>query len=135
MSHLDIFVGHHHRFSISFILAVGSNSIVSFSSNDLFFLLVFLDTKMHKINHLRYFIFNSLRTLVLVGDSGEIDPEIYGFIARQYPKRVHRIFIRAVKGEKKDDERFTKAFEGISKEKWSIFTDPLQELPEDLKLN
>lgn len=89
---------------------------------------------MHKINHLRYFIFNSLRTLILVGDSGERDPEIYGFIARKYPKRIHRIFIRAVKGEKKDDKRFIKAFEDIPREKWSIFTEPLKELPEDLKL-
>lgn len=97
-------------------------------------LCLYSDTKMHKINHLRYFIFNSLRTLVLVGDSGEIDPEIYGFIARKYPKRIHRIFIRAVKGEKSDDKRFAKAFEGIPNEKWSIFTKPLEELPEDLKL-
>jgi len=87
---------------------------------------------MHKINHLRYFIFNSLRTLVLVGDSGERDPEIYGFLARKYPKRIHQIFIRAVKGESKDDERFLKAFIDIPREKWLIFTDPINELPKDL---
>ena len=89
---------------------------------------------MHKINHLRYFIFNSIRLLVLVGDSGEKDPEIYGFIARKYPKRVHRIFIRAVKGESARNERFLKAFEGVPQEKWSIFTDPLYELPTDLRI-
>lgn len=87
---------------------------------------------MHKINHLRYFIFNSLRTLILVGDSGERDPEIYGFIARKYPKRIHKIFIRAVKNETKNAERFLKAFENISKDKWFIFTDPIKELPKDL---
>ncbi|CAF0964448.1 unnamed protein product [Rotaria sordida] len=92
------------------------------------------DTKMHKINHLRYFIFNSLRTLVLIGDSGEIDPEIYGLIARKYPKRIHKIFIRAVKGESKDDKRFFKAFNDIPKEKWLIFTDPIKELPKDLNI-
>jgi phosphatidate phosphatase APP1 len=89
---------------------------------------------MHKINHLRYFIFNCLRTLVLVGDSGEHDPEIYGFIARKYPKRIHQIFIRAVKGETKDDERFLKAFKDVPREKWMIFTDPINELPKDLNL-
>ncbi|CAF1042853.1 unnamed protein product [Rotaria sp. Silwood1] len=93
-----------------------------------------VDTKMHKINHLRYFIFNSLRTLVLIGDSGEQDPEIYAFIERKYPKRVHRIFIRAVKGETKDDKRFLKAFENVPKEKWLIFTDPINELPKDLNI-
>jgi phosphatidate phosphatase APP1 len=89
---------------------------------------------MHKINHLRYFIFNSLRTLVLIGDSGEHDPEIYGFIARKYPKRINQIFIRAVKNEKKDDERFFKAFKDVPKEKWLIFTDPINELPKDLNI-
>jgi phosphatidate phosphatase APP1 len=89
---------------------------------------------MHKINHLRYFIFNSLRTLILVGDSGERDPEIYGFIARKYPKRVHQIFIRAVKDENKDDERFLKAFENIPRNKWLVFTDPINELPKDLNI-
>jgi phosphatidate phosphatase APP1 len=89
---------------------------------------------MHKINHLRYFIFNSLRTLVLIGDSGERDPEIYGFIARKYPKRVHQIFIRAVKGETKDDKRFLQAFTDVPREKWVIFTDPINELPRDLNI-
>ena len=87
---------------------------------------------MHKINHLRYFIFNTLRSLVLVGDSGERDPEIYGNIARMYPKRVRRIFIRAVKSEKSDDERFLKAFKDVPREKWLIFTDPVKQLPKDL---
>ncbi|CAF3534303.1 unnamed protein product [Rotaria socialis] len=93
-----------------------------------------IDTKMHKTNHLRYFIFNSLRTLVLIGDSGEHDPEIYGFIARKYPKRIRWIFIRAVKGETKDDKRFLKAFKDIPREKWLVFTDPINELPKDLNI-
>ena len=87
---------------------------------------------MHKINHLRYFIFNSLRSLVLVGDSGERDPEIYGNVARMYPKRVLRIFIRAVKGEKDDDARFLKDFKDVPRDKWMIFRDPVKDLPRDL---
>ncbi|CAF2712169.1 unnamed protein product [Rotaria sp. Silwood2] len=92
------------------------------------------DTRMHKINHLRYFIFNSLRKLVLIGDSGEQDPEIYAFVARKYPKRIHKIFIRAVKGETKNDKRFLKAFKDVPREKWLIFTDPINELPKDLNI-
>jgi hypothetical protein len=87
---------------------------------------------MHKINHLRYFIFNTLRSLVLVGDSGEIDPEIYGSVARMYPKRIRRIFIRAVKGEKGTEDRFLKAFKDVPREKWMLFTDPIRDLPKDL---
>lgn len=69
---------------------------------------------------------------MLVGDSGERDPEIYGNLARLYPKRVRRIFIRAVKGEKPDDQRFHTAFRDIPREKWLVFTDPLKDLPKDL---
>lgn len=87
---------------------------------------------MHKVNHLRYFVFNSLRSLVLVGDSGEHDPEIYGNVTRMYPKRVRRIFIRAVKGEKPNDARFVKAFKDIPREKWLVFTDPVKDLPKYL---
>lgn len=89
---------------------------------------------MHKTNHLRYFVFNSKRSLVLVGDSGERDPEIYGTVARLYPKRIVRIFIRAVKGEKDDDKRFAQAFRDVPREKWMIFRDPVRDLPRDLNV-
>lgn len=89
---------------------------------------------MHKINHLRYFIFNSLRILVLIGDSGEHDPEIYGLVARKYPKRVYKIFIRAVKGETSNDNRFLTAFKDIPRDKWFVFTDPINQLPKDLNI-
>ena len=88
-------------------------------------------TFTHKINYLRFFILNTARDFVLVGDSGERDPEIYGTIAREHPDRIRAIFIRAIKGEKFDDERFAKAFQGISTEKWQIFDDPKQ-VPIDL---
>ena len=39
------------------------------------------------------------RTFVLVGDSGERDPEIYGELARRHPDQVARIFLRDVTGE------------------------------------
>ncbi len=87
---------------------------------------------MHKINHLRYFIFNTLRSMVLVGDSGEIDPEIYGNVARMYPIRIRRIFIRAVKNETGTEERFLKAFKDVPREKWMVFNDPIKDLPKDL---
>ena len=36
--------------------------------------------------------------LVLVGDSGERDPEIYAWLAREWPERVLRIYIREADG-------------------------------------
>ena len=50
----------------------------------------------HKISSLRFFFSNTVRDYVLVGDSGEKDPEIYVVIAREYPDRVRAIFIRAI---------------------------------------
>lgn len=64
------------------------------------------------------------RKFVLVGDSGEKDPEIYGKLARKYPEQVVRIFIRNVTEEPAEGERFTKAFLDVPKEKWKVFTRP-----------
>ncbi len=59
------------------------------------------------------------RQFVLVGDSGERDPEVYGDVARQFPERTKDIIIRRVEGAKNDLERFERAFEGV-KAKWRI---------------
>ena len=88
-------------------------------------------TSAHKISYLHFFLSNTNRTFVLIGDSGEKDPEIYGIITREYPERIRAIFIRAIKGESFNDQRFLDAFQGISKEKWLIFNDPKQ-VPIDL---
>jgi phosphatidate phosphatase APP1 len=85
----------------------------------------------HKISYLRFFLSSTIRDYVLVGDSGEKDPEIYGTITREYPDRIRAIFIRAIKGEAFDDTRFLTAFDGVSREKWQIFNDP-QQVPLDL---
>lgn len=49
------------------------------------------------------------RRLVLVGDSGEQDPEIYGKIARRHAGRVHRIFIRNLSEESRGNSRMAAA--------------------------
>jgi phosphatidate phosphatase APP1 len=43
--------------------------------------------------------------VVLVGDSGERDPEIYALMRREFPDRVAAIFIRDV-GRSSDASRF-----------------------------
>ncbi|NUM33472.1 MAG: App1 family protein [Candidatus Brocadiae bacterium] len=66
----------------------------------------------------------SQRKFILVGDSGEKDPEIYGEIARKYPDQIIRIYIRKA-GEQADnsDKRFENAFSDLQG-KWLIFQDP-----------
>ncbi|CAF4066318.1 unnamed protein product [Adineta steineri] len=67
----------------------------------------------------------------MVGDSGELDPEIYGEIARKYPDRIKMIFIRHVEGGKNDDNRFQVAFNDIPNDKWKVFN-KANELPHKL---
>jgi phosphatidate phosphatase APP1 len=71
------------------------------------------------------------RQFVLVGDSGEHDPEVYATIAREYPEQVQGIFIRAVLEEHLDRARYNEIFEGIEDSKWVIFAEP-GALPGDL---
>ncbi|RMF44239.1 MAG: DUF2183 domain-containing protein, partial [Planctomycetota bacterium] len=48
------------------------------------------------------------RKFVLVGDSGERDPEIYWFLARRFPQNVVAIAIRNVPGHPLEDKRLRK---------------------------
>jgi len=64
------------------------------------------------------------RQFVLVGDSGEKDPEIYGTTARKYPNQIKRILIRDVTSENSDAPRYQKAFRGVPEEIWQVFSSP-----------
>lgn len=64
------------------------------------------------------------RRYVLVGDSGEKDPEIYGALARKHPVRVQRILIRDVTAEAADSPRYRKAFRAVPADRWQVFKQP-----------
>ena len=64
-----------------------------------------------------------LRRFLLIGDSGELDPEIYGEVARTRPERVEGVVIRDVTGEGRDAARYARAFAGVASERWHIFRD------------
>ena len=68
------------------------------------------------------------RRFLLVGDSGERDPEIYGQIAREFPKQLQAIFIRDVTDEKRASERYKRAFREVPDSSWVVFKSP-HELP------
>ena len=70
------------------------------------------------------------RRFVLVGDSGEQDPEVYAGIFHQHPEQIERIYIRNITNATRDDSRFASVFEGIAAERWMLFEDPSSlELP------
>ncbi len=64
------------------------------------------------------------RQFVLVGDAGELDPEIYADLARRYPKQVACILIRDAAGEPPDSPRFQAAFRGSPPGLWRVFRTP-----------
>ena len=64
------------------------------------------------------------RSFVLVGDSGEADPEIYGEIARRHPGRIRKIHIRKAPMADESAARYEKAFHGLPRTLWSVFSEP-----------
>lgn len=64
------------------------------------------------------------RKFVLVGDSGEKDPETYGVIARKFPQQVERIYIRDLSGKNSHPARYARAFNGLPKPLWQVFREP-----------
>ena len=63
------------------------------------------------------------RRFVLVGDSGQQDPELYGRIARKYPDQVARVYIREL-DETTDETRYEKAFQDVPAGTWQVFRNP-----------
>ncbi|MBN2495897.1 MAG: App1 family protein [Deltaproteobacteria bacterium] len=64
------------------------------------------------------------RRFILVGDSGEKDPEVYGAVARKHPERILHVFIRKVPKSDLGQERMARAFEGLDAGRWTLFDDP-----------
>jgi len=62
-----------------------------------------------------------LRKFILIGDSGEQDPEIYAQIKQQFSDQIIHIFIRNVTGENANNARFKNAFKNIKPEQWQLY--------------
>lgn len=64
------------------------------------------------------------RHFVLIGDSGEQDPEAYTMMMVQYPERINGIFIRNVTGETLNNERFRELTTQLPAGAIQLFEDP-----------
>ena len=64
------------------------------------------------------------RKFILVGDSGEKDPEIYGTITRRHRGQVVHVFIRDVSPQDQQGGRFAAAFSGLPDSSWTVFREP-----------
>jgi len=63
------------------------------------------------------------RRFLLIGDSGEHDPEIYGALARRFPRQVAGIFIRQLENQTRLVRRYARAFRLIDPARWRIYQD------------
>ena len=82
------------------------------------------------------------RQFVMVGDTGERDPEVYGEICRMYPHQIQKVFLRDVTSDLSDEivasmnrknekrktgivvngpDRYELAFRGVPSNVWSVF--------------
>ena len=61
------------------------------------------------------------RRFILVGDSGEYDPEIYAQIQKKYPTQIQLILIRNVTEERVDNKRFQALFKHLEPHQWQLF--------------
>ena len=71
------------------------------------------------------------RRFILVGDSGEKDPEIYSRLARQHPQQITAICIRQLDARPMTNERFRKTFRRLPQRSIRLF-ESASELPGDL---
>jgi phosphatidate phosphatase APP1 len=110
----------------------GTFHLKSFRAKDSTALDLFADPMSHKFAVIEQLVKEfPKRTFVLVGDSAERDPEIYGRLAREYPAQVERIYIRNVTDEPTNARRYSESFQDVPAAKWRIFKDPADlSLPE-----
>lgn len=82
------------------------------------------DSSAHKLGTIRTLIGQfPRRRFVLVGDSGERDPEIYAALAREFPTQVDAIHIRDVSDEPRDAARYAQAYAGLDANLLTVFAD------------
>lgn len=102
----------------------GTHHLKSFRWKDSTFFALFQDPEVYKRAILEPLLRAAPgRRFVLVGDSGERDPEIYGALARDFPDQVDAIYIRDVTGEAADADRYRAAFAGVPPGRWALFHD------------
>lgn len=61
------------------------------------------------------------RKFILIGDSGEQDPEIYAHFLRERPQQIVQVFIRAVRGIAVDLPRLQQTFRDAPRTSWTVY--------------
>lgn len=100
----------------------GSFSLRDFRIKDSSFFNLFASAEQFKIPVIEKILQDyPERKFLLIGDSGERDPEVYGEIARRHPEQVVGIMIRNVTELRKDSARMRVAFLNVPEGRWRVF--------------
>jgi phosphatidate phosphatase APP1 len=103
----------------------GSFHLKAFRLKDSTFLSLFDNPEIHKRPIIEGLIQRwPGRRFVLIGDTGERDPELYGDIARRFPQQVERVYLRDLRNSGRGDPRLKEALREVPAEKWVLITTP-----------
>jgi phosphatidate phosphatase APP1 len=115
----------------------GSYHLRAFRLRDHLLRRVLLLRRSGKISQIRgLFKAYPQRQFLLVGDSGEHDPEIYGSLARRFPLQVAGVCIRHLGGPRDTQRRYDRAFRRVESSLVKLYHDADElaavKLPSDL---
>ena len=103
----------------------GTFHLKTFRLKDRTFLGLFSDPGKYKVGVIEPLLKSfPKRRFILIGDSGERDPEAYGELARRHPQQIAHVFIRDVTGEPADVQRYITTFAGLPRGLWTVFREP-----------
>lgn len=104
----------------------GTYIMKNFRAKDSDFFNLFSSPKQYKIQKIEP-LFKKFpkRKFILIGDSGEKDPDAYAYLAEKYPKQVLQILIRRAYPED-SMKKFEKIFQKIPKSAWQVFDKPAE---------
>jgi phosphatidate phosphatase APP1 len=112
----------------------GSAHMRHFTWLDVNFISFFMSTSYirSKTETITMFLDNTVnRTLVLIGDVFQKDPDIYASVYMKYPNRIGHIFIRKYVNDTVGQQRLEQVFTDVPRQKWTTFQSG-SDLPEEV---
>ncbi len=102
----------------------GSYSLRNFRLKDSSIIKFLQSSKEYKLENIRSILKKyPAHRFILIGDSGEHDPEIYAQIYQEFSENIQQILIRAVPDSVLSEARFQTTFAGLPKDSWKILKD------------
>ena len=110
----------------------GTLNLRNFNPSNRSFFKFFGSSEVYKISKAMHIVNRyPEHQFILIGDSGEKDPEVYARIYREFPHNIKQILIRAVEGSVLHKSRFDTVFADVPEDKWKVFSEPSYSLIED----